>query len=91
MIIELSPIKISQSRDVKPVYQEPWDPNYDPMNWGKPVDMNCSPEVKLEVSINLTYTKEHNPLIRKLLDVVREISEAAREGQDEQASSTRTD
>ena len=75
MIRFYSPIKLEQSRDVKPRYPDPLDMSVSAKDWGKPVAMDCSPNVRLTVNIDLEYNKNHADLISGLIKTIHEISE----------------
>jgi len=75
MIHHITPIKLSQSRDVKPRYAEPHETTTE--DWGRPIAMDCSPEVRLTVSIDLMYDKEHHDLINDLIQTIYKIEKFA--------------
>jgi len=79
MITEITPTKCSQSREVKHKYREPWDPDYKPEDYGKPVDMIPDPSVRLTLTLDIMYDQDqgHKKLVKDLLDSVRAIQEAA--------------
>jgi len=75
MIHCVTPFKLSQSRDVKPRYAEPHEMTTE--NWGRPIAMDCSPEVRLTVSLDLMYDDQHKDLINSLIKTIHEIGAIA--------------
>jgi len=78
MITEVTPTQCSQSREVRHKYREPWDPDYTPADFGKPVDLIPDKNVRLTLALDIMYDHDqgHKKLVKDLLDAVRAIQEA---------------
>jgi hypothetical protein len=70
MLTFTQPLTLEQTRDVRPVYADPTDPNYTHKDFGKPVRMDASDVIQLKLSLSIAYDKDHREKVAKVLEAV---------------------
>jgi uncharacterized alkaline shock family protein YloU len=73
MIKAIEPVTLNQKRDVTPIYQSVLDPDFKTENWGRPIRLEPSEQVELDLKVHIVYSLPHDEIARRLVEAVRDI------------------